>query len=652
MRGNLTIDISAASPGALLALGFFACLLLFGLWVFFHVLFQEGEQTSDDEKAKRREERKRKKEEAERLKQQQEEQKRAEEAELQKKEAERREEAEREAIKQNEKKKMLEKLERIKGRVGTEIDENTILIGEEKAPAGGVALGWLIGEEGGKPPRKTIELEIIKEREREEHFYIVGGSGRGKTKLIEYLVRQDIERGAGFAVIDPHGDLIDSLKIFLTRKWGPQSRPGQEQGIEESEETKRLASDVVLIDPTDLEKTASFNPLELIPGADPVKLATGLTETFKKIWEGSSWGPRLEDLLRNSLVALSEGGLTLADLPDFLDNDDFRERVLGRVKNEIALSALRSFGEQSRAAKITATAPVLNKIRGVLIDKQIRQFFSQPKSTFNLREIMDGRKILLVSLPKGELAGVGELLGSVMMSSLQHAAFSRTNIKDREDRVPFFLYIDEFQNFATDSFLSVLSEALKYKLFLTLSHQNLSQLQERLQSSILGNCKVQIYFKLNYKDAEILAHQSGEKLIKERYTIEQQQFHRELHGEDFVESMKKYNPHIYHQPYELIGEAWGDRRQQLQDLKPRRYIVKIGEEGALLVDAEKILDPVDVFPKRELDLLRKRADAIVGSAHMRRREDLESETQAPSAGRRELAEPESFFLSVKPGDDI
>jgi DNA replication protein DnaC len=599
--------------------------------IFNLVNFLEGIDEKD--KQKKKEERQRKLE-ARQAKKAEEEKIRGEKERLKKEEEERR-------IKENEEAKKAEekarKLEAVKNRLETGIiDENTILIGDEKTPPGKIALGWLVGVDI-DTSHKTVQLKNIDEVEREQHFYIVGGSGRGKTKLIEHLIRQDINRGAGFAVIDPHQDLIDNIKIYLTEKWGPSS--------------EKITSDVVLIDPTDPEKTVNFNPLELIPGADPVALAEGLTGTFKKIWGDDSWGPRLEDLLANSLVALSEGGFTLADLPEFFEKDNFRQEVLSKVKNEVVLGALETFGQQSVAARNVATAPILNKVRGALRDRKIRQFFSHPKSTFNLREIMDGKKILLIYLPKGDLANIGKLLGSIMMSSLRSAALSRTNIRDRNERVPFNLYVDEFQNFATDNFLETLSEALKYKLFLVMAHQDLSQLSPKLQSSILGNCKVQIYFKVNYKDAEVLAHQSGEK-IRDRHNLLVYLRYRDKADYDFMhsyraEEVNKY-PYAYRQPYDLDGQVWGDRRQQLQDLPPKQYIIKIGEEGAILAAAEKILDPIDVFSKEDLNRLRNLADKAVGSANTRKRADIEKEVATRTEKIETISEdPESYEEEIK-----
>ena len=271
----------------------------------------------------------------------------------------------------------------------------------------------------------------IREADRRTHFYIVGASGAGKSKFLEWLIRQDIVKGNGFGVIDPHGDLIEDVKGYLALALSKEE----------------LENRVILIDPTDENFTVAFNPLEKTEKMLPAEIASELVFAFKKIWS-ESWGARMEDLLRNSLIALIEAGLTLCDLPRFLIDEDFRENVLERVEHPIAKRYFQRFNSLAPRTREEWIESTLNKVNAFLSDDRIREMFSFEKSSFNLREIIDNRKILLIKLDRGKLKENGDLIGSLLMTKIRMAAFSRSDIP-REKRVPFYLYIDEFQNFAT-----------------------------------------------------------------------------------------------------------------------------------------------------------------------------------------------------------
>ncbi|MEM0172466.1 MAG: TraM recognition domain-containing protein [Thermoproteota archaeon] len=225
--------------------------------------------------------------------------------------------------------------------------------------------------------------------------------------------------------------------------------------------------------------------------------------------ETYGWGARMEDLLRNTLIALIEAGLTLIDLPRFLIDEDFRENVLERAQHPIAKKYFERFNSLAERTRGEWMEPTLNKVNAFLSDNRIREMFSFEKSSFNFREMMDNKKILLIKLDRGRLKENGDLIGSLLMTKIRMAAFSRSNIP-KEKRVPFYLYIDEFQNFATKEFIDTLSEARKYGLSLIMAHQNLSQLPKDLQDSILTNCGIQCYFKVARRDAERLAKEAFE----------------------------------------------------------------------------------------------------------------------------------------------
>jgi len=354
-----------------------------------------------------------------------------------------------------------------------------------------LALGWYYSEAKGE-----FQLARIAEEDRATHLYVIGATGTGKTKFLEFLIQQDIEKGNGFGVIDPHGDLIEDVKGFIACHYYYYSQ------------NPETLDRVVLIDPTDPEFTVTFNPLEELPNVSIAEQVSELVAAFRKIWR-DSWGPRMEDLLRNSLIALGEAGFTLADLPGFLTNEGFREEVLRRVSHPIVLDYFRRFSLLSKRTQLTWIEPVMNKINAFLADKRIRDIFSASRSTFNLQEIMDQGKILLAKLDKGRLKGSADLLGSLLLAKIQMAAFSRSELPPNK-RKPFYLYIDEFQNFATESFGVLLSEARKYGLSLILAHQTLAQIPRELRELILGNTGIQVYFRLNRHDAQILAKEAFE----------------------------------------------------------------------------------------------------------------------------------------------
>jgi len=396
--------------------------------------------------------------------------------------------------------------------------------------------------------KDDFTLIKIPQEDRATHFYIIGATGTGKSKFIQYLIIQDLGVN-GLAVIDPHGDLVEEIKGWTVVK-----------GLEEG--SIGLFSDVVLIDPTDKDRSVSFNPLERIPGVSAAEQALDLVLAFKKVWK-DFWGPRLEDILRNSLIALIENNLTLLEMPLFLSNSTFREKILANVKNPLVRQYFKDRFEElrpkTRAEWIEST---LNKVNSFLVDERLRDLFSAPHSSFNLREIMDQGKILLVKLAKGRLKENGDLLGALLVSKIEMAALSRTDIPP-EERRPFYLYIDEFQNFATDSFLEILAEARKYGLSLIMAHQNLDQLDPIMQAAILANTGIQVYFRLNRQDAERIAREAFRTTGTEiKFTL--------------------FDGHDTHYQFYTYQEEWERYIQELLTLKPRGCYIKHKREGGIL----------------------------------------------------------------------
>lgn len=399
-------------------------------------------------------------------------------------------------------------------------------------------LGWYYSENEGR-----YQLAKIAEADRSNHFYVIGATGTGKTKLLEYFIQQDIDIENGFAVIDPHGDLIEDIKGFLVLRYNADSLDISER--------------VVLLDPTDPDYTVTFNPLERTPGVPAAEQANELISAFKKIW-ADSWGVRMEDLLRHSLIALEEAGLTLAELPRFLTDRGIRKSVLSKVNHPLALDYFKRFDSITDRSQVTWVEPIMNKLGAFFSDERIRHIFSSEKSSFNIREVMDNRKILLIKLDKGKLKDSADLLGSLLMAKIQMAAFSRSDILEK-NRVPFFLYIDEFQNFAGESFAIVLSEARKYGLSLIMAHQTLAQISEELRSLILGNAGIQVYFRINRHDASLLAKEGFDYSGFE------------------VKSYKGGSPHFW-----SLSEEWERYVSELQNLPPRMCYVKHKIQGGII----------------------------------------------------------------------
>jgi len=276
--------------------------------------------------------------------------------------------------------------------------------------------------------------------------------------------------------------------------------------------------------------------------------------------------------MRNSLIALGEGEFTLAELPPFLSNRAFRKMVIEKVQHPIAREYFQRFDNLTDRGQAPWIEPVMNKINSFFADERIREMFSSAtQSSFNLREIMDQKKMLFIKLDKGRLKDTADLLGSLLMAKIQMAAFSRSDIPPSR-RVPFHMYIDEFQNFASDSFAVILSEARKYGLSLTLAHQTLAQIPVELRSLILGNAGLQVYFRVNRQDAALLA--------KEIF---------EYSGYE-VKTVKKFEPVFW-----SLGEEWEHKTNELQTLQPRCCWAKHKIEGGIVA-----LQTVDLAAPWEL----------------------------------------------------
>lgn len=316
--------------------------------------------------------------------------------------------------------------------------------------------------------------------DRGRHLYIIGQTGVGKSGLLELLTISDINTPYGFAVIDPHGDYAQNVLRRI-----PASR----------------AQDVIYFNPADVDFPVAFNPMEVTDPKLRTHTASELIGVLKRMFD--SWGPRLEYILRYSLLALLEyPNSTMLDITRILTDKKFRADVLTHVTDPVVRNFwLVEFASWNDKFATEAVAPVLNKVGAFTANPVIRNIIGQPKSSFNIRQIMDERRILIVNLSRGL---VGEdnaaLLGSLMVTKMQLAAMSRADIPV-ERRLPFYLYVDEFQNFATDSFATILSEARKYALNLTVANQYIAQMTQEVRDAVFGNVGSMIAFRMGADDA-------------------------------------------------------------------------------------------------------------------------------------------------------
>jgi len=324
--------------------------------------------------------------------------------------------------------------------------------------------------------------------DRSRHVYIIGQTGAGKSGTLELFALSDIFHGQGYAIIDPHGDFaIDNMRFI------PASR----------------LQDVVYFNPADTAYPLGFNPLEVTDPAHKTNISSEVIGVMKRMF-GESWGPRLEYILRYTILALLDRpDTTMLDITRMLTDKKFRDETLAYSTDTVVLQFWKvEFASWTDKFAAEAIAPVLNKVGAFTANPIIRNIIGQPRSTFNIREIMDEGKILVVNLSKGLIGeDNASILGSFIVTKIQLAAMSRSDIPDIKDRRPFYLYVDEFQNFATDSFATILSEARKYGLNLTVANQYISQMSDTVRNAVFGNVGTMICFRVSADDAPILSKQ-------------------------------------------------------------------------------------------------------------------------------------------------
>ncbi len=343
--------------------------------------------------------------------------------------------------------------------------------------------------------RNELKKFGIKPDDRRRHMYLIGKTGMGKSTVQENMIIEDIRAGRGVAVVDPHGDLAEKIIEYI-----PPDR----------------INDVIYFNPADMEHPVAFNVVESVDPSQRHLIASGLIGVFKKLW-ADSWGPRLEYILRNAILAILDyPDSTLLAVTRMLSDKPFRKKVVAKIQDPV----IKAFWEHEFAGYADkfaseAVSPIQNKVGQFLSSSLIRNIVGQVKSSINMREIMDEGKILIMNLSKGRIGEDNSaLLGAMMITKIQLAAMSRVDVPE-EDRKDFYLYIDEFQNFSTESFASILSEARKYRLNLIMAHQYIEQLDETVRAAVFGNVGTLVVFRVGATDAEELVKEFTPVFIEE-----------------------------------------------------------------------------------------------------------------------------------------
>ncbi|MFA6250879.1 MAG: type IV secretion system DNA-binding domain-containing protein, partial [Candidatus Shapirobacteria bacterium] len=337
----------------------------------------------------------------------------------------------------------------------------------------------------------------IKEGEdRRRHMYIIGKSGTGKTTLIANMAIDDIRKGKGVAVIDPHGDLCNTILDYI-----PSNR----------------VNDCCYFNPADPDYVYPLNVLEAQNESQKELVASGVISIFKKLYGTVSWGPRLEHILRNSVLTLvNTPDSNLSHVVEILTNDTFRHRVMDKLQNPTLKNFwIYEFEKMDDKFRNEAISPILNKVGQFISSTNIRNTVSHPRSKINIQEIMDQKKILIADLSTGKLGEDNSaLLGAMLITQIQLSAMNRV-FQSQEERSDFYLYVDEFQNFATEAFIKILSEARKFRLNLIVANQYMAQLDRPIQDAIFGNVGSLMAFVVGNQDAYLLTKEFGQQFPAE-----------------------------------------------------------------------------------------------------------------------------------------
>lgn len=330
---------------------------------------------------------------------------------------------------------------------------------------------------------------ILRE-DRFSHVYIIGKTGTGKSTLLETMALQDLDRGNGFALIDPHGDLVERIADRI-----PPNR----------------LLDVVYLNAADPSQPYGYNPLRHVRPDRAALAASGLMEAFKKMWP-DAWGVRMEHILRNVLLALLEQpAATLQDILRVISDKTYRKSIAASLRNETVRTFLqKEFDRFTFGYRADGIAPIQNKVGAFLADPLLNRILTMPKHDLHIRQLMDEGRVLLVNLAKGRIGDdSSSLLGALLVTTIGLAGYSRADTEPHNRR-DFFVYIDEFQSFTTLALANMLGEMRKYRVAFTVAHQFLHQLEPDVRHAVLGNAGTTIAFRVGAEDAPYLAREFNE----------------------------------------------------------------------------------------------------------------------------------------------
>lgn len=412
--------------------------------------------------------------------------------------------------------------------------------------------------------RNKKELFGIKLDDRRRHIYIVGKTGMGKTSLLKNMAIQDIQAGKGIAFVDPHGEAAEELLDFV-----PSER----------------VNDVIYFNPADVDYPIAFNVMEKVEISRKHLVASGLMGVFKKIWP-DVWSARMEYILNNCILALLDyPDSTLLGINRMLADPDYRQRVVDKIEDPVVkFFWVKEFARYTQRYEVEATAAIQNKVGQLISAPLIRNIIGQVKSSIDIRKVMDEGKILILNLSKGKIGeDASRLLGALLITRIQLAAMSRVDIPE-DQRKDFFLYVDEFQNFATEAFANILSEARKYRLSLILANQYLAQLEEmtptgrstKVRDAVFGNVGTIISFRVGAEDAEFL----------------EKEFAPEVLADDLV-NLAKFNIYV-----KLMVGGVSTRPFSAETLPPPDPPAKSNKEKIIKVSREKYGTPKEIVEEK------------------------------------------------------
>ena len=455
----------------------------------------------------------------------------------------------------------------------------------------------------------------IKAKDRTRHIYTIGKTGMGKSTLLENLAIQDIQNGEGFAFIDPHGKTADLLLEYI-----PEHRK----------------KDVVYFAPFDLDFPIAFNVLEDVGVEKRHLVANGLMSAFKKIWV-DAWSARMEYILNNIMLALLEyPGSTLMGVNRMLTDKEFRNTVVANVTDpSVKAFWVEEYAKYTDKFAAEAAPAIQNKVGQFIANPLVRNIVGQTKSSFDIRDIMDNRKILIINLSKGRVGEANaNLLGSMLITKIYLAAMSRADLKGAElEKAPqFYLYVDEFQSFANESFADILSEARKYNLSLTIAHQYVEQMTEEVRAAVFGNVGTMITFRVGAYDAAVFEKEyAPEFTAEDLVNLQQYQMYLKLMIDGVTSRpfsaigmapIPRPEISYYNEIVGLSREQFATPREKVEEEIRNWHIQKIGSKDSR--DSKDIKDSRDSRDQGE------RSSRGSGEGRSRSRDRLRNDRSIPS----------------------